>query len=160
MGAEALVQEDIKASWSGDVEREDEGTHKCCVQYRLWHPVRVKGWRHNRGKGITRGLMSRAYRPRYLGHREADGMEGLEKPTLGGHGVHAELLAQGHHGHLQQCLVQPWEKFWPVLPTSLLFDAYRGSICSETVLSSTLHKTDSNKISSGNMLCICYFQWV
>lgn len=33
-------------------------------------------------------------------HEDVDGMEGLEKPTLGGHEVHVELLAWGHHGQL------------------------------------------------------------
>jgi len=67
--------------------------------------------------------MSHAHRPRYLGHRDTDSVEGLEKPSLGGHGVHAELLAWGHHSQPQEPLVWPQEKFRPYLPASLLFSA-------------------------------------
>lgn len=99
---------------------EDAGTHKD-IQNRLWHPVRVKGWKHNREKEVTLGLMSNACRPRYKGWRDTDGTDGLGEPTLGEHGVHTELLAWGHHGQLQEPLVWPWEEFRPFYPITLLF---------------------------------------
>lgn len=68
--------------------------HKCYIWNSLSHPVRFKGWGHNRGKGVTHELSPCLLEgPRYLGHGDMDGMKGLEKPTLGRHGVHAELLA-------------------------------------------------------------------
>lgn len=48
-------------------------------------------------------------------------------------------------------------KFRPFPPHLYCLVHSRGSMCSGTVLSSALYKTDSNKISLGNILFICYF---
>lgn len=122
-----------------------EGMHKCCIQNRLCHPVRVKRWRYNRGKRVTCVNVSSCL-TQVLGHKEADGMEVLAKPTLEWHSLHAELLSQGHDSQLQQRLVCLWGKFKSFLPMHR-----RGSTCSETALTSARNKTDSNKISSGNI---------
>lgn len=132
-------------SWSGYAEGEHEGTHKYLIQSRLWQPVRVKGWRHNRRKRVTHELMLHAHRPRHL--------EGLEKSTLGAHRVHTGLLPWSRN-----FLCGPGRSSVPFSSCLYCLMHSRGSICSETVLSSALHKIDGNTISSGNILCIYYFQ--
>lgn len=156
---EVLVQKGIKASWLGDMEGEGEGTQMLYLEQAVASSENQGMEAQLREKGHT-WVNVLVKDPGTWDTETWMAWRDYRSPHWEDVGYKQNCLHGDSMVSCRNILCGPGRSSGPFSPHLYCSTHSGGSLCSETVLSSALHRIDSNKISSGNILCICYFQWV